>query len=157
MSAPEETPQSRIAETAPPDAIAGLDPLPPKPPQDGPALDLQAIRLTGVAATPIVEQLRRPGARRDQHEDAEVLDQAVDGLVKLADEVERLSQEVTTREAAARHALDAATQAPQEADRLRAELEQAQDDRAEAIDLVKARLVAALAAHDQTLKAGGGQ
>lgn len=28
---------------------------------------------------------------------------------------------------------------------------------AEAIDLVKARLVAALAAHDQTLKAGGGQ
>ena len=48
------------------------------------------------------------------------------------DQAERLGREVTTREAAARHALDAATQARQEADRLRAELEEAQDDRAAA-------------------------
>jgi hypothetical protein len=131
MSGPEETPQSRIAETAPPDATAGLDPLPPKPEQAEPALDLQAIRLLGVTASSIVDQ-RGETSGRLTGDDAKVFDQALDSLVKLADEVERLGQEVTTREAAARHALDAATQARQEAERLRADLEGSEDDRAAA-------------------------
>ena len=94
-------------------------------------LDLQAIRLIAVTASSIVDQ-RGETSGRLTGDDTKTLDQALDGLVKVLDEAERLGQEVTTREAAARHALDAATQARQEADRLRAELEQAQDDRAAA-------------------------
>lgn len=109
MSAPAENPQSRIAETAPPDATSGLDPLPPKPQEGSPAVDLQAIRLAGVATTAITERLRRHGVL--PRDDEQVLGEVAASLSVLLDEVERLSQEVTAREAAARHALDAATQA----------------------------------------------
>jgi hypothetical protein len=121
-----EAPQSRIAETAPPDATGGLDPLPPKPQRDGSALDLQAIRLAAVTATAITEH------RHVTREDWPVFDEALSHLFALLGEVERLSREVTTREAAARHALDAASQARQEANRLRTDLAEAEDDRAAA-------------------------
>jgi hypothetical protein len=82
-------------------------------------LDLQAVRLAAVTASAITEH------RHVTREDWPVLDEALSGLFVLLGEVERLSQEVTTREMAARHALEAATKA-------QAELEEAEDERAEA-------------------------
>jgi hypothetical protein len=129
MSAPE---RSRIAEAVPPAS--------PDPAGDGPGrndtdegIDLQAIRLTVVTARPIVDRLLDGEWQTGEWSGgASVLDQALDGLAKAMDEVERLQHEVATREAAARHALDAATKARQKAESLRAELEQALDQRAAA-------------------------
>jgi hypothetical protein len=90
-------------------------------------LDLQAVRLAAVTATGITE--RRGELTGD---DWAVLEEATFHLYALLGEVERLNQEVTTREAAARHALDAAQQARDQVGQLRAELEAAQDGRAAA-------------------------
>jgi hypothetical protein len=110
MTAPEQATQRRT------DAVvSGPDPSPPgpgpAPEQDG-ALDLQTIRLTIVTARPLVDQLLDGEWQSGEWSGgAMVLDQVLDGLTKALDEVEHLRHEVATREAAARHALDAANRA----------------------------------------------
>jgi hypothetical protein len=116
-----------------PEEAAGPDPSRPGPgphpeQEQGDALDLQAIRLDGVTATAITA---RPGAVIAPP-DVKVLDRVTGHLFALLDEVERLQHEVATREAAARHAFDAATLAWQQVEGFRVALERAQDERAEA-------------------------
>jgi hypothetical protein len=128
MSAHEQATQCVAA------VVNGPDPSPPGPgpdPEQDDGLDLQAIRLAGVTATPIVERMLAIEVG-EEWDDAHLLDQVLDGLTKTLEEVERLRHEVATREAAARHALDAATTARERAALLEIELEQAEGERAAA-------------------------